>query len=118
MWRSGRSVLQPSCVLPITATDTPNEKASGFEVDFETVGVIDAIDLARVGAPFLKRFRLEGSGDRSRWTQLIAEGTVFSLPAEQLAHTQIEFEPGEYRYYCSIHGSTEVGMVGTVVVNG
>jgi plastocyanin len=27
-------------------------------------------------------------------------------------------EPGEYRYYCSIHGSTEVGMVGTVVVTG
>ena len=25
-------------VLPITATDTPNVKASGFEVDFETVG--------------------------------------------------------------------------------
>ncbi len=85
-------------VLPITATDTPNVKASGFEVDFETVGVIDAIDLGRVRAPFLKRFRLEGSGDRSRWTQLIAEGTAFSLPAEQLALTRIEFEPGEFRF--------------------
>ncbi len=47
-------------VLPITATDTPNVKASGFEVDFETVAIIDAIDLGRVPAPFLKRFRLEG----------------------------------------------------------
>lgn len=26
--------------------------------------------------------------------------------------------PGEYRYYCSIHGNEVVGMVGTVVVNG
>lgn len=85
-------------VLPITATDTPNEKASGFEVDFETAGVIDAIELGRIRAPFLKRFRLEGSGDRSRWTQLIDEGTAFSLPVEQLAHTRIEFAPGEYRY--------------------
>ena len=85
-------------VLPITATDTPNEKASGFEVDFEKVADIDAIDLDAVPAPFLKRFRLEGSGDRQRWTQLVAEGTAFNLPAEQLAHTRIEFEPGEYRY--------------------
>lgn len=85
-------------VLPITATDTPNEKASGFEVDFDTQGRIDAIDLDRIRAPFLKRFRLEASGDRSRWTQLIAEGTAFSLPAEQLAHTRIEFAAGEYRY--------------------
>ena len=53
---------------------------------------------AGIRAPFLKRFRLEGSGDRSRWTQLVAEGTAFSLPAEQLAHTRIEFAPGEYRY--------------------
>jgi len=85
-------------VLPITATDTPNEKASGFEVDFETLGTIDAIELDRVRAPFLKRFRLEASGDRSRWTELMAEGTAFSLPAEQLAHTRIEFAPGGYRY--------------------
>jgi plastocyanin len=26
--------------------------------------------------------------------------------------------PGTYRYYCSIHGTTEVGMVGTVIVTG
>ena len=27
-------------------------------------------------------------------------------------------EPGEYRYYCSIHGNESVGMVGTVIVTG
>jgi plastocyanin len=25
-------------------------------------------------------------------------------------------EPGEYRYFCSIHGNEDVGMVGTIVV--
>lgn len=25
-------------------------------------------------------------------------------------------EPGVYRYYCSIHGTTDAGMIGTVVV--
>jgi hypothetical protein len=99
-------------VLPITATDTPNDKASGFEVDFETIGAIDAIDLSRVRAPFLKRFRLEGSGDRSRWTQLIAEGTAFNLPAEQLSRTRIEFPAGEYRYVRVTWDDTNSGRVG------
>jgi plastocyanin len=27
-------------------------------------------------------------------------------------------EPGEYRYYCAIHGTARVGMVGTIVVTG
>ena len=85
-------------VLPITAVDTPNAKASGFEVDLEMLATVDAIDLNRMPAPFLKRFRLEGSGDRTRWTQLIAEGTAFNLPAERLSHTRIEFQPGDYRY--------------------
>lgn len=30
--------------------------------------------------------------------------------------THVFTEPGEYHYYCSIHGSTTVGMVGTVIV--
>jgi plastocyanin len=25
-------------------------------------------------------------------------------------------EPGEYPYHCTIHGTTTVGMIGTVVV--
>lgn len=27
-------------------------------------------------------------------------------------------EPGTYPYYCSLHGTTEAGMIGTVVVTG
>ena len=27
-------------------------------------------------------------------------------------------EPGTYRYYCSIHGTAEAGMIGTVEVTG
>lgn len=27
-------------------------------------------------------------------------------------------EPGEYHYYCSIHGNETVGMIGTIVVEG
>ena len=85
-------------VLPIAASDAANAKSSGFEVDFESINTIDAIDLDAIQGPFLKRFTLEGSGDRTRWTVLVAEGTAFNLPAEQVAHTRIEFTPGAYRY--------------------
>jgi hypothetical protein len=85
-------------VLPITATNLPDDKNSGFEVDFGSIITTDAIDLSPIPGPFLKRFMLEGSGDRLRWTQLVAAGTAFKLPAEGLQHTRIEFRAGDYRY--------------------
>jgi hypothetical protein len=94
-------------ILPVAAT----EKTSGFEVDLGEQTEVDAVDLGRIGGPFLKRFMLEGSGDRERWTQLIAEGTAFDLPAEQLRHTRIEFQPGSYRYLRITWDDTNSGRV-------
>ncbi|HEV8392934.1 MAG TPA: DUF3999 family protein, partial [Vicinamibacterales bacterium] len=75
------------------------EKTSGFEVDYrELIPALEVVALDQVPPPFLKRFRLEGSGDRTRWTVLIAEGTAFNLPAEGLRHVKIPFDPGDYRY--------------------
>jgi hypothetical protein len=85
-------------VLPIAAIEKPDNKTSGFEVDAQAVRAMNAIVLDSIKAPFLKRFRLEGSGDRQRWTELIHEGTAFSLPSDGLTHTLIDFEPGDYRY--------------------
>jgi hypothetical protein len=85
-------------VLPITAVDKLDDKSSGFEVDVRAVRPIDGVLLSTIPGPFLKRFRLEGSGDRERWTELVREGTTFKLPAERLEHTLIEFAPGDYRY--------------------
>jgi hypothetical protein len=42
--------------------------------------------------------RLEGSGDRSHWTILVADGTLFDLPNEQLELTTLDFTAGSYRY--------------------
>ena len=84
--------------LPIPAIDRPENRSSGFEVDALAVKTMDGILLNTFSPPFLKRFRLDGSGDRERWTELVREGTTFRLPAEGLEHTLIEFEPGEYRY--------------------
>lgn len=77
----------------------PASKAeSGFEVDLGSPRPVDQLALSGLPAPFLKRFRLEGSGDRQRWIQLVAEGTLFDLPAEGLNRLAVDFEPAALRY--------------------
>jgi len=85
-WVEGR-------ILPIAAT----KKSSGVEIDLGTVADIDRLRLEGIASPFLKRVRLEGSGDRTRWT-LLNETTVFDLPDEKLRRTEIELTAGAYRY--------------------
>lgn len=86
-WSEGR-------LLPVAAT----KKTSGFEADLGQSLRVNGVRLAGIAAPFLKRVQLEGSGDRSRWTMLVEEGTIFDLPAENLKRLELEFDPGEYRY--------------------
>jgi hypothetical protein len=81
-------------ILPVAAT----KKTSGFEVDLGRVSPVDRVRIEGLPAPFLKRVRLEGGGDRSRWTLLVAEGTLFDLPDEHLTWLDLEFPAGEYRY--------------------
>jgi hypothetical protein len=81
-------------VLAIAAT----EKTSGFEVDLGQARDVDALAIDGLPAPFLKRFILEGSGDRSRWTMLIGQGTLFDLPTERVRQVHAAFVPGSYRY--------------------
>jgi hypothetical protein len=97
--------------LTIPPVEKPDNKTSGFEVDARSVKTMDGIVLSSIPAPFLKRFRLEGSGDRERWTELVHDGTTFNLPREGLQHTLIEFEPGEYRYLRVVWDDTNSARV-------
>jgi plastocyanin len=48
-----------------------------------------------------------------------AEGSVVSIEAEGGHETSVSFTPteaGEYRFYCSVEGHAEAGMVGTLTV--
>ena len=81
-------------ILPLRRT----KLNSGFEVDFGEVVMIDRIRIEGLPAPFLKRVRLEAGGDRSRWTLLHEQATLFDLPDEGLKMLELDFEPGEYRY--------------------
>jgi hypothetical protein len=85
---------QPARMLPIKAT----KAESGFELDFNKPLITDRLRVAGLPAPFLKRCRLEGSGDRQHWTLLLAQGSLFSLPDEGLHQLELAFPNGEYRY--------------------
>jgi len=91
VWRSAPT-------LAVAAVETPTLKTSGFEIDLGQPIVIDRVRVDGLTSPFLKRVRLEGSGDRARWTLLVDEGTLFDLPAERLVQTELAFRPGAYRY--------------------
>jgi hypothetical protein len=86
-WVDGR-------ILPVSHT----RWSSGFEVDLGEIAMVDRIRIEGLPAPFLKRLRLEGGGDRSRWTVLHGEATLFDLPDEGLSLLELDFDPGEYRY--------------------
>lgn len=86
-WKEGR-------VLPVLAT----KFASGFDVDLGKAWSADRLTITGIPAPFLKRYRLEASNDGQHWSLLVADGTLFDLPDEQLTLLAIDFPPGEYRY--------------------
>jgi hypothetical protein len=94
-------------VLPIAPTKT----TSGFEADLGAPVLVDRLDVSGLPAPYLKRVRLEGSGDRSRWTLLVDEGTLFDLPDEGLSRTWLAFPPGELRYLRLTWDDTKSGRV-------
>ena len=83
-----------SRVLPVQATKT----ASGFEADLGRPLLVDRLEVQVLPAPYLKRARLEGSGDRARWTLLVAEGTLFDLPEEGLTRRWLGFPASELQY--------------------
>lgn len=86
-WTSGRIIPTPR-----------SRRASGFEADLGRMVETDRIRVTGLAAPFLKRFRLEGSGDRQHWTVLVSEGTLFDLPEERLAVLEADMAAGSYRY--------------------
>jgi hypothetical protein len=94
-------------VLAVAAT----KKTSGFELDLGRAESTDAIRVEGIPPPFLKRVRLEGSGDRAHWTMLAAEATLFDLPDERLRETTLAFRRGSYRYLRVIFDDTNSGRV-------
>jgi hypothetical protein len=85
---------QPARILPIPEA----VKTSGFELDLGQVTTSGRLRVAGLKEPFLKRCKVEGSGDRRRWTELGDQGLLFSLPDENLSRLELPFQEGAYRY--------------------
>ncbi len=88
------AVWVPARMLPLPATKT----TSGLELDLGAPLATSRLRLEGLRPPFLKRFRLEGSGDRQRWTELVKAGSLFDLPGDGLRLLEVEFPEGDYRY--------------------
>ena len=103
---------EASAILPVAAVETERQRTSGFEVDLGTALLVDRFRLDRLPPPFLKRLRVEGSGDRAHWTLLVDEGTVFDLPQPGLRQVELGFVPGSYRYFRVTWDDSRSGRIG------
>lgn len=103
---------EASAILPVAAVETERQRTSGFEADLGAAVLIDRFRLDRLPPPFLKRLRLEGSGDRAHWTLLVDEGTVFDLPQPGLRQIELGFVPGSYRYFRVTWDDSRSGRIG------
>jgi len=98
-------------ILAVAPVETEKEKTSGFEADLGEPAMVDGFRIDAGAPPFLKRVKLEGSGDREHWTLLVGEGTVFDLPDERLRQTELRFTPGSYRYIRVTWDDTKSGRL-------
>ena len=100
------TVAPTGIVIPITALDN----------SFRPTSVE-----ARVGDEVVWENRGRNEHDVLSIEGTLEDGTAWGVTVEQFQpgdiFTHVFTEPGEYRYYCTIHGTTDVGMVGTVVVS-
>jgi hypothetical protein len=103
---------EASAILPVAVVESERERTSGFEADLGTAVLVDRFRLDRLLPPFLKRLRLEGSGDRAHWTLLVDEGTVFDLPQPGLRQVELGFIPGSYRYLRVTWDDSRSGRIG------
>jgi plastocyanin len=116
------SALASGAVAPSTTVTPPTSPA------VEPTGVVvSVVALDNSFRPATVRINV---GDEVLWENrglndhnvLSIEGDGWGQQVEGFgpgaAYAHVFTEPGEYRYYCSIHGNEDVGMVGTIVVEG
>ena len=64
------SSRQPQWQRTTLRTIAASKTSSGFEADLGSVRNVDRVRIDGIATPFLKRLRLEGSGDRVHWSVL------------------------------------------------
>lgn len=114
-----------------TAVQDAAERDDTTAVETETAGEFDGevVDVIALDNSFRAETIEVSAGTAVHWqnrghndhnvmpideTQTWGAQTEEFVPGDD--YTRVFDEPGTYPYYCSIHGTKEVGMVGTVIV--
>jgi plastocyanin len=103
------SSLPPATATPVGTTGvshTVQALDNTFRTETIEVAVGDEVVFDNVGRNEHNVVPVEGDA----W----GVDTSDFLPGDTYAH--VFTEPGEYPYYCSLHGTTTAGMIGKVVV--
>lgn len=79
---------------PIVADRT----SSGFEADLGHLVHLDRVRFLGLPTPLMKRLRLEASGNRQAYVELLREATIFDLPDSGLRRIELLVPSGSYRY--------------------
>lgn len=92
------STGRPQWVSVNAAPIRPTRVSSGIEADLGSLRRIDHVRFEGIRTPVMKRVKIEASGDRARWIELVPQGTIFDLPEEGLQRLEVGFEPVEVRF--------------------
>ncbi|NLA34259.1 MAG: hypothetical protein GX868_01055 [Actinobacteria bacterium] len=111
---------------PVTSSPVTVDVASE---DFEDRSGVDTVDISVVDNSFEPRWVIVSAGSTVRWTNngrnhhnIVAEpeGTFVGIDHEQFpngsVHTVTFGEPGDFAYFCSLHGTPRNGQNGVIRV--
>lgn len=127
-----QTTVRVAATQPASDTDaspsTPPAAAKEAVATVERTGVVVAV--AAIDNSFRPELIEVDVGDEVSWENrgfndhnvLYVDGDDWGVEVEEFGpgatYAHVFSEPGEYHYFCSIHGNETVGMVGTVVVRG
>ena len=109
-------------VLPLAACgddDEPVDLVEGVTVEVEAVD--NSFRPENIEVPAGTEVVWTNKG-RNEHNVLHVDGDDWGVEVEDFqpgaSYSHTFDEAGVYRYYCSIHGTTDAGMIGTIVVSG
>ena len=116
----------PTSIAHDTVDAAPATTEPTAESTIEPTGVV--VPVIALDNLFRPELIVVSVGDEVLWENrgqndhnaLYIDGDEWGVEVENFApgatYSHVFTEPGEYSYYCSIHGTSTFGMVGTVVV--
>jgi plastocyanin len=123
-WRAAAALVAVVLAVSACADDGPRLATARADPNGQSVRVqsLDNTfrpDAVEVTAGTEVVFTNDGRNDHD---VIASDGADWGVAAEMFApgdeYRHVFTLPGEYPFYCSIHGTAEFGMIGTIVVTG